>query len=102
MGNEKKLPSRTKADSQGVADFLSKVAAIPNRASTGRRGRLIFALDATVSRQPTWDQACHIQAEMFQETEALGGLDVQLVYYRGFRECKPASGMASRRRCCVP
>jgi hypothetical protein len=88
VGNEKKLPSRTKADSQGVADFLSKVAAIPNRASTGRRGRLIFALDATVSRQPTWDQACHIQAEMFQETEALGGLDVQLVYYRGFRECK--------------
>jgi hypothetical protein len=25
---------------------------------------------------------------MFQETEALGGLEVQLVFYRGFGECK--------------
>ena len=32
--------------------------------------------------------ACHIQAEMFEETAALGGLDVQLVYYRGFGECE--------------
>ena len=25
---------------------------------SNRRGRLIFALDATASRQPTWDTAC--------------------------------------------
>ena len=48
-----------------------------------RRGRLIFALDATASRQPTWDTACQLQAEMFREVAGLGSLDVQLVYYRG-------------------
>jgi hypothetical protein len=54
----------------------------------GGRGRLIFALDATMSRQPTWDSACHLQAEMFKEAAAIGGLDVQLVYYRGLSECR--------------
>jgi hypothetical protein len=51
------------------------------------RGRLIFALDATASRQPTWDRAAQLQAEMFQTVAAIGGLDVQLVYFRGFGEC---------------
>jgi hypothetical protein len=50
---------------------------------TARRGRLIFALDATASRQPTWDTACKLQAEMFREVAGIGSLDVQLVYYRG-------------------
>src|SRR5437868_5546601 len=54
----------------------------------GRRGRLIFALDATMSRQPTWDTACRLQAEMFREAAGIGGLEVQLVYYRGFGECR--------------
>ena len=54
----------------------------------GRRGRLAFALDATMSRQPTWDLACKFQAEMFEETGAIGGLDVQLIYFRGLRECR--------------
>jgi hypothetical protein len=48
-------------------------------------GRLVFALDATASRQPTWDLACKLQAEMFREVT---GLDVQLVYYRGGSECQ--------------
>ncbi|MGO9674615.1 MAG: VWA domain-containing protein [Methylocella sp.] len=52
------------------------------------RGRLIFALDATMSRQPTWDLAQGLQARMFETAAAHGGLEVQLVYYRGFRECK--------------
>jgi len=50
---------------------------------TACRGRLIFALDATASRQETWDTACQLQAEMFREVAGLGSLDVQLVYYRG-------------------
>jgi hypothetical protein len=54
----------------------------------GRRGRLIFALDATASRQPTWDTACRLQADMFHEVATIGGLDVQLVYYRGGGECR--------------
>jgi hypothetical protein len=50
-------------------------------------GRLIFALDATASRQPTWDTAAQLQAQMFETVAAIGGLDVQFVYYRGWREC---------------
>src|SRR5262245_35350007 len=70
-----------------VDAFLRKLAATPAaRPAAGQRGRLLFALDATASRQPTWDRACHIQAEMFKETAALGGLDVQLAFYRGFGE----------------
>lgn len=77
------------ASSAEVDAFLRKLAATPpKRPAGGPRGRLIFAMDATASRAPTWDRACHIQGEMFEATEALGGLDVQLVFYRGFRECK--------------
>lgn len=80
-----KLPDQPGARAE-VDAFLRKLAATPSVRSVGQRGRLIFALDATASRQPTWDQACQIQAEMFRETAALGGLDIQLVFYRGFRE----------------
>jgi hypothetical protein len=59
----------------------------------GGRGRLIFALDATASREPTWERACRIQGEMFEATAALGGLDVRLVFYRGFDECKASRWM---------
>ncbi len=41
-----------------------------------------------MSRQPTWDLATELQGRMFSETDALGGLDVQLVYFRGFGECR--------------
>ena len=71
-----------------VDDFLAKVAAAPAPKPAGQRGRLIFAMDATMSREPAWDNACQIQGEMFRETALLGGLDVQLVYYRGFGECR--------------
>jgi hypothetical protein len=45
-----------------------------------RARRLIFALDATASREPTWDSACRIQGEIFEATAAIGGLDLQLAY----------------------
>ena len=67
--------------------FLHEMKAL-GPAAGGTRGRLIFALDATMSRQPTWDTACRLQADMFRETAAIGGLDVQLVYFRGFDECR--------------
>jgi hypothetical protein len=51
------------------------------------RGRLIFALDATASRQPAWDTAAQLRVEMFNTVAVIGGLDVQLVYYRGHSEC---------------
>ncbi len=81
-----KLPDKPATGSE-VDAFLRQLAATPAaRPASGQRGRLLFALDATASRQPTWDRACHIQGEMFKETAALGGLDVQLALYRGFGE----------------
>jgi hypothetical protein len=56
--------------------------------ASGGRGRLIFAMDATMSRQPSWDLALELQASMFNTVKAVGGLDVQLVYFRGFNECQ--------------
>lgn len=67
--------------------FLDAAAKLPAESYSGR-GRLIFALDATMSRQPTWDMAQSIQGRMFQTAAAHGGLEVQLVYYRGLSECK--------------
>jgi hypothetical protein len=84
---KKDLPSpRESADP--VETFLKKVARTPPPEPGRGRGRLIFALDATASREPSWDRACQVQGQMFLETAALGGLDVQLVYYRGFNECR--------------
>jgi hypothetical protein len=68
--------------------FLARVKELAPATQPGRRGRLIFALDATMSRQPMWDTACRLQADMFREAAAIGGLDVQLVYYRGLGECR--------------
>jgi hypothetical protein len=58
------------------------------KAEETSRARLIFALDATMSRQPTWDRAAELQAEMFRAAGT--GIDVQLVYFRGTRpgECR--------------
>jgi len=85
--DEKKLPTEGDKNAD-VEAFLRKVAVTPVTKPAGQRGRLIFALDATASREPTWDRACHLQAEMFKTAGALGGLDIQLVYYRGFGECR--------------
>ena len=57
----------------------------------GGTGRLIFAMDATASREPSWDRACRIQGDMFSATETLGGLEIQLAWYRGLGEFE-ASG----------
>jgi hypothetical protein len=71
-----------------VESFLKEVRSTPPPQPGHGRGRLIFAMDATASREPSWDRACQVQGQMFLETAALGGLDVQLVYYRGFDECR--------------
>jgi hypothetical protein len=79
---------RTPASESEVSAFLDKVAAAPKPAEAGARGRVLFALDATASRQPTWDRAAAVQGRMFEAAAALGGLDIQLAFYRGFREFK--------------
>jgi hypothetical protein len=67
--------------------FLAEVKGLASNGSAGGRGRIIFALDATASREQTWDTACKLQAEMFREVATAGGLEVQLVYYRGDSQC---------------
>lgn len=72
-----------------VSAFIARVGAMtPVQRQNGPRGRLVFAMDATMSRQPTWDRALAIQSEMFTEAERVGGLDMQLVYFRGYNECR--------------
>lgn len=87
-----KLPA--KSSRAEVDAFLEKVRLLP-KVRTGGRGRLVFAMDATASRAPTWDRACRIQGEMFEATAALGGLEIQLVFYRGFAECKASRWIAA-------
>lgn len=69
-----------------VDAFLKEMRAL-KPAGSGH-GRLIFAMDATMSRQPSWDLALELQADMFKAVKAVGGLDVQLIYFRGFNECQ--------------
>ena len=69
--------------SSDVQSFLSQVAATPNSAGNAH---LIFALDATASREETWDVARQLQTEMFLSARSLGGLNLQLCYFRGFAE----------------
>jgi len=78
--------------------FLNQVKSLGPAAQSGQQGRLIFALDATMSRQPLWDTACSLQADMFRETSAIGGLDVQLVYYRGIGECRASRWVSDARQ----
>jgi hypothetical protein len=71
-----------------IDSFLSQAKQLGPAAEGGERARLVFALDATMSRQPTWDLACRVQGEMFATAAGIGGLSVQLVYFRGFNECR--------------
>jgi hypothetical protein len=92
-GKAGSLPEARPSASEDIAAFVAKARAMSPHAA-GARGRLVFALDATMSRQPTWDMACALQADMFREAAALGSLDIRLVYYRGLSECR-ATGWIS-------
>jgi hypothetical protein len=75
-----------------IEAFVSMARAVaprrPAASGGGPRGRLVFALDATMSRQPTWDAACDLQAELFRAADQAGGLAVQLAYFRGQGEAR--------------
>lgn len=91
--SSKDLKSRTvspagTSSSGDIAAFVKKVGQMTRTGAGDERGRLLFALDATMSRQPTWDLACDLQAQMFETVKETGGLDVQLLYFRGFGECR--------------
>jgi len=89
-------PAKVSARAE-IDAFLQKVHALGPAMQAGPRGRLIFALDATMSRQPLWDTACRLQADMFNEAAAIGGLDVQLIYYRGLQECRASRWVSDAR-----
>ena len=92
-----KPAAAAKSDRAEIDQFLARARALGPRLD-GKRGRLVFALDATMSREPTWDMACSLQGEMFDETAAVGGLDVQLVYYRGLHECQSSKWVSDPKR----
>lgn len=79
--------SVTGSGSSAVSAFLDQVNAMPT-VTADARGKLVIALDATMSRQPTWDLACSLQADMFRTAASIGGLAIQLVYFRGLAECR--------------
>lgn len=85
MAHKDRLPT-AQADAAELSAFLNKVRTTPRAGA--HQGRLIFGLDATASRERSWDRACHIQAEMFKATAAIGGLSMQLAYYRGYADLR--------------
>ncbi len=91
MGKDRDAPVARQSGSAEVAAFVESARRVPAPSTQSARGRLIFALDATMSRQPTWDLAQRLQAKMFEVAAGLGGLDVQLVYFRGFNECRASN-----------
>jgi hypothetical protein len=70
-----------RSSSTDITAFLDAASKTPTLPQV--KGRLIFAVDATMSRQPTWDAATEIQSDMFEVAQSVGGLGVQLVYFRG-------------------
>jgi hypothetical protein len=78
--------------------FLEQVSRSKPPVSGSRPGRLLFAIDATASRQPTWDKATDTQAQMFEAAGRLGGLEVQLAYYRGYHEFHASQWVSSASR----
>jgi hypothetical protein len=88
--DNQEAPLAPRSERPEIAAFVEAARKAPAPTTAGR-GRLIFALDATMSRQATWDLAQGLQARMFQVAADLGGLDVQLVYFRGFNECRASN-----------
>jgi hypothetical protein len=95
-GADRKPSMPVRRDSAAAVEaFLDKARTVPATVETmAERGRLLFCMDATASRQPAWDRAARIQGEMFVAAEALGGLNVRLAFYRGFDEFKASKWTA--------
>lgn len=86
-------PSLQRSSTRDIDAFVRQARTV-SAAKQGGAGRLILALDATMSRQPTWDLACSLQAEMFDAVQSASSLNVQLVYFRGLGECRASKFVA--------
>ena len=104
MADDKRSPGQSQREAgtparplvAGARSTPSSTRRAPLAPSVEGRGRLIFALDATMSRQPTWDTRLPAPGGDVRGGRKVGGLDVQLVYFRGFNECR-ASRWVERR-----
>jgi hypothetical protein len=77
-----------KSEDQQTATSVDRFLAAKGAGS----GRLIFALDATASRAPTWEMARNLTSSMIREastTDGGGKLSLQLVYFRGGMDSLP-------------
>lgn len=81
-----------------IAAFLKTAAAVGPPKAPGERGRLVFAMDATASREPTWALAQEVTGQMFTEAGKVGALDIQLVFFRGVAECRSTGWIAEAQR----
>ena len=89
-------------DARNLDAFVDAAQRAPVPA-THTTHRLIFAMDATASRQPTWDMACNLHTALFNEADRLGNVAIQLCFYRGYNELRasrwattPATGSGRR------
>ena len=93
MADDDQLPAKQSSTAE-VDAFLGDLARVPAR--TGKAdGRLLFAMDATASREHSWDHAAAIQGEMFEATRDVGDLRIQLAFFRGFGEFKVSGWLAN-------
>ena len=76
--------------------FLNKVKSLGPASPSGQRGRLIFALDATMSRQPMWDTACRLQGDMFNEPPRSAGWTFSSSIIAGWPNAAPRAGFRMR------
>ncbi|MEO0328088.1 MAG: VWA domain-containing protein [Pseudomonadota bacterium] len=92
-----KAPANTESSvpAKSSTSDIAKFVRTAQQVGGPQGGRLIFALDATMSRQPTWDRASKIQTSMFEVAGGASGLAVQLVFFRGHGECKASKWVKS-------
>lgn len=86
MSKPKKEIQTKCSSSKDIESFIHQARNFPVETELNNMGRILFALDATASRQRTWDHACQLQGNMFQETGKIGNLQLQLCYFRGYNE----------------
>lgn len=89
-------PSSLRSKASGEVDaFLSDIHAVEVIAPQIQPAKLIFALDATMSRAPTWALARKLQSEMFLAADESGKLEVQVVFFRGQFELRKSAWTTS-------
>src|SRR5262249_32405196 len=85
---EPTLPAQSRAGQPAKPSSDADVSAFVQRlqnlgpGSAGRNGRLIFAMDATMSRQPTWDMPLALQAHMSRALTAIGSCSARSIACR--------------------